>query len=74
MASLSREDLEILRIALSIWHKKQPFERAVGAAVRQRDGAFLDYQRLMEALRVEARKLKGSTDQAAENLLSEQEP
>ena len=69
MAQLSEEDVEILREALRFCRKSEPFESAVGKAVRKRDLDFGEYIRIMGELRELAHSRKVSVREAVKSLI-----
>jgi len=69
MASLSEKEKDTLRNALRIWHKNQPFERAVGEAIRRDGGDYEDYLKIVSKLRDYARKHRISLEKAARHML-----
>lgn len=69
MASLNEGESNILRTALRIWHKSQPFERAVSEAIRKSGGDYEDYLRIVSKLRDYARKHRIPLNEAARRML-----
>ena len=68
---MEMSDAEILAKALRVMRKKEPLERAVGRIVREQNGKYEDYLRIMDNVRERAYSRGISPVEAAKELAAQ---